>query len=118
MARLIGAPVKPTAMSGERGIEQFVMNFPRAKTLSAFDRCDDDLSGAEEHGVNGVEITLEALENLGERGAEIARCATGKRLRETLSILGRPGDIELRASAVDDRVVRAAHRAAKAGRRG
>src|SRR6202034_1224646 len=117
MTRMVGASVKPAAMSGERGIKQFVMNFARAKTLSAFDRGDDDLSGAEEHGVNGVEITVEALENLGKRGAEIARCATGKRLRETLRILGRPGDIELRASAIDDRIVRAAHRADKVGMR-
>src|SRR5271154_6502083 len=113
MIRMVGASVKPAAMSGERGIEQFVMKFACAKILSAFDRGDDDLSRAEQHRVNGVEITLEALENLGKRGTEIARCATGKRLRETLRILGRPGDIELRASAVDDRIVGAAHRADK-----
>src|ERR1700722_20880701 len=106
MTSIVGLSAPLAAVSGERGIEQFVMNLPRAKTLSVFDRGDDDLSGAEEHGVNGVEIPLEALENLGKRGAEIARCATGKRLRETLRILGRPGDIELRASAVDDRIVR------------
>src|ERR1700749_4413505 len=108
---MVGPSVKPAAISGERGIEQFVMNLPRAKTLSVFDRRDDDLGGAEEHGINGVEITLEALENLGKRGAEIARRAAGKRLREILRILGRPGDIELRASAIDDRVIGATHRA-------
>src|ERR1700679_4278283 len=117
MTTMVGASVKPAAMSGERGIEQFVMNFACAKTLSAFDRGDDDLSRTEQHGINGVEITLEALENLGKGSAEIARCATGKRLRETLRILGRPGDIELRASAVDDRIVGAAHRTDKVGMR-
>ena len=80
------------------------------KTLSAFDRRDDDLGWAEQHGIDGVEIAFEAPENLGKRSAEIARPATGKGLSETLRILGRPGDIELRASAVDDRVVGAPHR--------
>src|SRR3984885_2169157 len=117
MTRMVGASVKPAAMSGERGIKQFVMNFACAKTLSAFDRGDDDLSGAEEHGVNGVEIALEALENLGEWSAEIARSAAGKRLSETLRILGRPRDIELRASAVDDRIIGAAHSGDKVGMR-
>ena len=63
--------------------------------------------------IDGVEVAFETLEDLGERRAEIARRATGKRLRETLRILGRPRDIELRASAVDDRIVGAAHRGDK-----
>jgi hypothetical protein len=58
-------------MSGERGIEQCVMHRSSVKTLSAFDRRDDDLSRAEKHGIDGVEIALESLENLGERSAEI-----------------------------------------------
>ena len=55
------------------------------KALPAFDRGDDDLGRAEQHRIDGVEIALEALENLGERSAEIARGATGKRLGETPS---------------------------------
>src|ERR1700722_1798438 len=115
MTSTVGLSAPLASVSGERGIEQFVMNFPRAKTLTIFDRCDDDLSRAEQHGVNGVKVALEALENLGEWSAEIARRATGKRLSKTLCILGRPGDIELRASAVNDRIVRAAHSGDKVG---
>ena len=115
MTSTVGLSALLASVSGERGIEQFVMNFPRAKTLTIFDRCDDDLSRAEQHGVNGVKVALEALENLGEWSAEIARRATGKRLSKTLRILGRPGDIELRASAVNDRIVRAAHSGDKVG---
>src|ERR1700722_16995093 len=117
MTSTVGLSAPLAAVSGERGIEQFVMNLPRAKTLSVFDRGDDDLSGAEEHGVNGVEIALEALENLGEWGAEIARSVAGERLSKILRILGRPRDIELRASAVNDRVVSAAHSGDKVGMR-
>src|ERR1700722_19657940 len=117
MTSTVGLSAPLAAVSGERGIEQFVMNFPRAKAFPRFDRCDDDLSGAEEHGVNGVELALEALENHGEWGAEIARSAAGKRLSETLRILGRPRDIELRASAVDDRIIGAAHSGDKVGMR-
>ena len=75
----------PTA-SGEGGIEHFMMHGARVKTRPAFDRGDDDLGRAEQHRVDGVEIALEALENLGERGAEIARGAAGKRLGESLRV--------------------------------
>src|SRR3984957_12640571 len=99
---MIGPWAGLAAMSGERGVKQFVMHGACVKTLSAFDRRDDDLGRAEQHRVNGVEIAVEAPENLGKRSAEIARRAAGKRFREPLRILGRPGDIELCASAVDD----------------
>src|ERR1700722_3644147 len=102
---MVGPSAERPAMSGERGIEQFVVHFASAKTLSAFDRRDDNLGRAEQHGIDGVEVAFETLEDLGKRSAEIAGRAAGKRLRETLRILGRPGDIELRASAVDDRIV-------------
>src|SRR3984957_3035891 len=110
-----GPSAERPAMSGERGIEQFVVHFASAKTLSAFDRRDDNLGRAEQHGIDGVEVAFETLEDLGKRSAEIAGRAAGKRLRETLRILGRPGDIELRASAVADRIVGAAHRTDKVG---
>ena len=93
------------------------MHFARVKTLSALDRRDDDLGGAEQHGIDGVEVAFEPLEDLSKRRAEIARHATGKRLSESLRIVSGPGDIELRASAVDDRIVGAAHGADKIGMR-
>src|ERR1700722_14527501 len=115
---MVGPSALLAALSAERGIEQFVMHFACVKAFSAFDRGDYDLGRAEQHRVDGVEIALEALENLGKRSAEIARRPTGKRVREPLRLRGRPGDIELRASAVDDRVVGAAHRGDKVRMRG
>src|ERR1700722_11096194 len=85
------------------------MHFACVKAFSAFDRGDYNLGRAEQHGLDGVEVALETLEKLGKRSAEVARRPTRKRVRETLRLRGRPGDIELRASAVDDRVVSAAH---------
>src|ERR1700750_3163744 len=113
----VGPSARPAA-SGERGIEQFVMHFAGVKTLSALDRGHDDLSRAEQHGIDGVKIALEALEDVSERRAKIARSAAGKRLREILCILGRPRDKELRAPTVNDRVVGATHCGDKVGMRG
>src|ERR1700691_1712448 len=93
------------------------MHFAGPKTLSALDRRDDDLGRAEKHGIDGVEIAFEPFESLSKRRSEIARLAAGKRLREMLRILRETGDIELGASAVDDRVVGAAHRTDKVGMR-
>src|SRR5580693_4730196 len=112
---MVGPSAERPAMSGERGIEQSVMHFACVKTLAALDRRNDDLGRAEQHGIDRVEVAFETLEDLGKRSAEIAGRAAGKRLRETLRILGRPGDIELRASPVDDRIVGAAHRTDKVG---
>src|SRR5208282_1692153 len=91
---------------------------PGVKTRPAIDRGDDDLGRTEQHGVDGIEIAPEAVENLGERGAEIARGATWERLGKGLRVRGRTGDEELRAPAVDDRIVGAAHRGYKVGVRG
>src|SRR5580658_8603615 len=91
------------------------MHGPGVKTRPAVDRGDDDLGRTEQHGVDGVEIALEAVEDLGERGAEIARGATGKRLGEGLRVRGRTGDEELRTATVNDRVVGAAHRGDEIG---
>src|SRR5208282_1059100 len=91
------------------------MHGPGVKTCPAIDRGDDDLGRTEQHGVDGVEVAVEAVENLRERGAEIARGATGKRLGEGLRVGGRTGDEELRTAAVDDRVVGAAHRGDEIG---
>src|SRR5271170_6401709 len=85
------------------------MHSAAAKTLSALDRGNDDLGRTKQHGIDGVEITLEALEDLSERSAEIARRATGKRLSKALRVLGRPSHVELRAPAVNDCIVRASH---------
>src|SRR5260370_19348990 len=106
---MVGPSAKLAAPSGERGVEQFVMHRTGVKTLAAFDRRDDDLGRAEQHRIDGVEIALEAPENLGKRSAEITRPATGEGLRETLRILSRPGNKELHASPIDDRVVRPPH---------
>ena len=92
-----------------------VMHGPGVKTRPAIDRGDDDLGRTEQHGVDRVEIAVEALENLGERGAEIARGATWERLGQGLRVGGRTGDEELRTAAVDDRVVGAAHRGDEIG---
>src|ERR1700722_16184800 len=106
---MVGPSAKLAALSGERGIEQFVMHRAGVKTLAAFDRHDDDLGRAEQHRIDRVEVALEAPENLGKRSAEITRPATGEGLRETLRILGRPGDSEAGPPPKDDPVVGATH---------
>src|ERR1700722_14620256 len=100
---MVGPSAERPAMSGERGIEQFVVHFASAKTLSAFDRRDDNLGRAEQHGIDGVEVAFETLEDLGKRSAEIAGRAAGKRLREILAFFPRPGDIKLAAPPEEDR---------------
>src|SRR5579863_6293485 len=102
---MVASPAESAAASGEGGIEQIEMHGAAAKALAVLDRGHDDLGRAEQHAVDGVEIAAEAPENLRERSAEIARCATGKRLGQGLRVGGRSGDEELRASAVNDRVV-------------
>ena len=60
------------------------------KTLAAVDRGDDDLGRTEQHRVDGVEIALEALEDLGERRAVVARRAARQRLGERFASAAGP----------------------------
>ena len=74
-------------------------------------------AGLNSNRVDRIKIAVETPENLREGLAEVARSATGKRLRERLRVCRRASHEKLYASAVNDRVVGAAHRRHKIGMR-
>ena len=71
-------------------------------------------AGLNSNGIDGVEVALEALEDLGERPAVVARGRARQRLREVARVVvdrARRGG----PAAIDDGVVGAAHRGARVG---
>src|SRR6201993_2487039 len=80
------------------------------EALAGLDGRDDHLGWTEQHRVDGVEIALEALEDLRKGLAVIAGALARQSLRELARLARRTGDEQMHAASVDDRVVGAAHR--------
>ena len=57
------------------------------KTLSAFERCDRDLGRAEQHWVDGVEVTFDGREQFGERLAIVFRVGARQIVGQLLGCL-------------------------------
>src|SRR5262249_16182636 len=95
--------------SGERGIEQLQIDAAVMKALTAFDRRNGYLSRAEQHRIDRIEIALEALEDLRERLAIVARCRAGQPLGESPRIARCAGDKQVRTTCVDDRMIGSSH---------
>src|SRR5215208_3242732 len=80
------------------------------KGLPALDAHEPDLGGAEEQGVDRVEVPVRLLEDLAERLAMVIRRRGGQAVDERLELVPGRVDGELDLAAVEDRVVRAPDR--------
>ena len=60
------------------------------EAFAGLDRRDDHLGRAEQHRVDRVEVALEALEDLGEGLAVVARAIARQRLRQLAGVLAAP----------------------------
>src|SRR5262245_50099541 len=101
----------------EGGIEKLQVDMPAVEAFAAVDGGDDHLGRAEQHGIDGVEVALEALENLGKRPAVIARALARQRLGEVARVARRTGNEEMDPPGIDDGIVGAAHRSDEIGMR-
>src|SRR5262249_27544727 len=71
---MVGVGVWPSVPKrlGEGGIKQVQVNFSGLKAVAGLDRRNNNLCGTEEHRIDGVEVTIDCSENLGERTAVVA----------------------------------------------
>jgi len=80
------------------------------KAVARLDRRHRHRGGAEQHGIDGVEIVIHSLEALVERAAIIARVRAGELARQVGGVIIGAGDEELGVAAIDNGVIGAAHR--------
>src|SRR5690242_3429742 len=101
-------PTRRSTGSAERGIEQALVDAAGAEALAAVDRGDDHFRRAEQHRIDGIEITVEPAKDLGEGSSMVAGIARGQLFGESPRILGGAGHEEPDPGAVNDGVVGAA----------
>src|SRR5262245_5290207 len=101
----------------EGGIEELQVDVPAVEAFATLDGGHDHLGRAEQHWIDGVEVALEALENLGKGSAVIARALTRQRLRELARVARRASNEEMDPPGIDDGVVGATHRGDEIGMR-
>ena len=87
-ARLMRA--RPRACYANEASSRSRSTRPVRKLSPRVERRDDDLRRAEQHRIDGVEVALDALEDLGERPAVVAR-AFARQLLGQAHALRRPG---------------------------
>ena len=101
----------------ERGVQYGRVAAPGVKAFARSNRGNDDLRGAEQHGIDRVKIALELPKYFRERPAVIARSDAWQSFRQALCVGRRPVDEKMHAAGIDDCVVRAPHRRDEIGMR-
>src|SRR5690242_5668075 len=96
--------------SRERGIEQLEIEAAGLEAFAGVECRHDHLRRAEQQRIDGVEVALEALEDLGERTSVVARAFARQLLGELARGRRGAGHHQMGAPRIDDGVVGTAHR--------